>query len=134
MTKLRLSDAILLGSTLIKLNAGIYLSDYDNCGCLIGMGVKAIGKTGKDILRDGEFVLSDYPWLFKKFQVPDDMHHKCYPIPGFMLIGLMARMIESGTYTFEQALDWIRANEPAEETETEVQPQLMEVANAVKAE
>lgn len=121
---MKLSDAILLGSTVLKLNSSIYLSV--DCGCLIGMGAKALGKAARELFDGkGDFNFQEYPWLLDKVQGPPGLgFYSRTPHPAFAIIGEMARCIEDGSYTMERAVDWIRSVEPQELATTDSHEQI----------
>lgn len=121
---MRLSDAVMLGQGLVKFNPIIFLSD--GCGCLSGAGYAAA--TGK---REGDLydILAKWPWLRQTFDTPtilfDGFHARDFPTDtGHGMITLFALYIQQGHNTLEQAVDWIRQNEPQEDeapTCTEIQ-------------
>ena len=131
-----LSDAIMLGSTHTTLDSTIWYSKENQCGCLIGMGLFGSGATKDvdDTEMDSEFVIRTFPWLGEnRFEMPEQVrffkvkHGFDIPCVGFgsgfpegaaiEIISGMARMIRNGEWTLEQAVDWIRQNEPAETPE-----------------
>jgi hypothetical protein len=131
-----LSDAIMLGSTQTRLDSSIWYSKENQCGCLIGMGLFGSGATKyvDDMEMDTELVIRTFPWLGEnRFEMPEQVrtfkvkHGFTIPCVGFgsgfqegsaiEIISGMARMIKCGLWTLEQAVDWIRQNEPAETPE-----------------
>ena len=110
----KFSDAVVMGSGLIRFDPSIYLS-VDDWGCLIGMGAAAIGKTDC-LIKDMDFYFPEYPWLYQLFETKElGLSFMSHPFPAYMIIGQMARQIKHGTYTFEQAIAWIRSVEPQAE-------------------
>jgi hypothetical protein len=94
---MKLSEAVLLGSTLVKLDPTIYLSN--GCGCLLGMAAAAMGK--KWSLSEDIYVL--FPWLMY------------YPAVKLNIELTLAPAISRGEVTIEQAVDYIRSVEPQDE-------------------
>jgi hypothetical protein len=143
---MKLSESVMLGSTQIKLSGDVYMGR--NCGCLLGMGMKA---QGVDLLAAGFVTASDqeneiaqrYPWIMKLFTVPKTQRIVSLPSEAtgvikrysFVrnnteakakdIISLWAIMVAEGVATIEQAVDWIRENEP-QETEKEAPQTNME--------
>ena len=65
--KLKFYEAIELGSTLIGEHHGFYYHGAINCGCAIGAGLAAVGRTDGivDLCEDDAFdsVTAEWPWL-----------------------------------------------------------------------
>lgn len=128
---MRLSDEIVLGSSLITLNPATWLQD--NCGCLIGMAAKSRGTT--EFVPS--YIRSVYPWLEKEFPVPPDLRTRfCESqrtAQACSIISVYAWAVYMGDCTFENAIGWIRANEP--ESEERVAEQVAEqLAEPVREE
>jgi hypothetical protein len=101
---MRLSEAMVLGSTLIQFDPGVFYIPSCGRGCLIGFGEAAVYK-GKELDLQRKFYL--WPWLANP--VPGSSDNYC------SAIGEMARAIRRGEKTFEEVVDWVRSVEPAEE-------------------
>ena len=106
---MRLSDAIVLGSALIRFEPSCFYVPRGNCGCIIGMGEAAMG--AMSVLSYKKL----WPWLSK-------------PMPGKPLhsyaaeIGRRAYCVQEGTMTLEEVVDWVRSVEPAEEENKTPEP------------
>jgi len=128
---MKLSEAIVLGSTQINFDPFVFLFINENgfnrepapCGCLLGMAMYADGER-----QDGAISFHyRWPWLFRQFPVPEivgEIYHDRNMASAEAIISTMAFKVKAETITFEQALQWIRDNEPQEEvpvsiTETE---------------
>ena len=122
---MKLSDAIMLGSTKTKLNPDRWLTS-DGTGCLIGIGISAICEL-HDIPTWGGLdneILVRFPWLRQDFPVPeiakghDDVwgHLNGFKFTDLAravdIISRMAYLVKAGRMTLEQAVDWIRSVEP----------------------
>jgi hypothetical protein len=124
---MKFSDSVVLGLSIINFNPNIYLND--GCGCLIGAAYSA--DTG---VRNEEYrqVVNRYPWLKQYFEIPEIVAQSRYRIPVFgeevskdkkqgsanYIISNFAAMIKDGAATLDQAIAWIKANEPQETTPT----------------
>ncbi len=121
---MRLSDAVMMGYSLIKFNPTTFLTD--GCGCLIGAGFAAA--TGR---RDGfsDEMVRIWPWLKQEFATPDvlGVMKNFAPVQeAKSIIGQMAIGVSWNDQTLEQAVDWIRSVEPPDPSEL-----LKEVDDAV---
>lgn len=127
-----LSDAIVLGASLVKLTPTKWLTS-DDCGCFIGMAAKAIGITSCVDLME-----TIHPWLKNQsFPIPTFMLGSAKAawyqthgwqsvadpegeigIPsagslyGWQIITIMAFMVHDGSLSFDAAIAWIREHEP----------------------
>ena len=133
-----LSEDVMLGSTMISLDPRDWWVD-DTCGCLIGMGMAARGLNDQSAAsKEARYlaVVRAYPWLAESLSVPKLLSeakgrtaeeylamwawHGTAKVAA--IISCMAYMVKEGSLTLEQAVDWIRANEPKEpEVQTETQ-------------
>lgn len=110
---MRLSDAIALGQHLIKRDPTTVLRD--GCGCAIGMGLAAIGKTD----ARADYIVDHFPWVWKN--------------NAFVEISMMFSKVCQGLMTLDQLIDRVREMEPPEleesrqeEVEPIVEPNLVE--------
>jgi hypothetical protein len=109
---MKLSDAMVLGSTQVKFDPTVWLDN--RCGCLIGMALYAIGyDVGSSIEA-----MEEWPWLLEWRDGPfeDDGVDLRFPMgrPPCFIFSEMANRIAGGVMTFQQAVDWVKANEPEE--------------------
>jgi hypothetical protein len=121
---MKLSEAIMLGTGTVE---------FDSCDwnhCLIGVGLGALGVTKGCRIES----VSRWPWLRKPFAVPRKIqetkvfgpfgdHDWFYraKTEALYIISAFATRIDAGVCTLEEAVAWIRENEPQE---TEVQPEV----------
>lgn len=107
---MKLSDAMVLGDTLRKRNASMYLDKdrYGNyCGCAIGGAFLAIGITDSDeMIADREH----WPWLSDKANLGSRYRTLIgcgidRKYPSFL-------QVETGECTFEQLVEYVRSIEP----------------------
>jgi hypothetical protein len=127
---MKLSDAIELGSTMVELTPTLYLAKLGDkyIGCLIGQGAFVMGKRPGELTRNVYFDWPEMPWLQQIFDVPlylGSIARIVRRAPAYVIIGYMASGIYQGVCTREQALAWIRANEPPDEP---MQPQVSATA------
>jgi hypothetical protein len=123
---MKFSEAWVLGSTMIKFNAHLFLS----CGKGCLRGTAYFAATGKRVMGPGDDI-AVWPWLNNKFACPIP-----YPFSECLgtateaayIINGLAYAVERGEWTIEQALDWIRANEPSEPSEP-----VLEAVNAERS-
>jgi hypothetical protein len=141
---MKLSEAIMLGSTQLRFEPKYWMCE--DGGCLLGLGGYALGVRyeadyNKRILDEhvdeiGQ-ITAIWPWINDKFEIPkflkdlppyDDTHPFGYvtqncqsPYFAKGIISIMAVQIKLGNMTLEQAVDWIRENEPQE---AEIQPEV----------
>jgi|SRR5579871_1405445 len=118
--KMKLSEAIMLGRVLVNFTHHKWYSRDTNCGCLIGMGMAAVGvPEGVGLVTDEE-VAAMWPWLRERREAPDGLevgyYRTNYPNAAG-IISDMAYLISQGEMTLEQAVEWIRQNEPQETLE-----------------
>lgn len=113
--KAKLSDAIVLGSTYVKLDPNNWLWRDKTCGCLIGMGLAEVTQgqylgtlQGSRPMR----ILEEWPWLQDIRIYPSDSGMEMAAID---IISIMATKVFHGTMKFEDVIQWIRENEPKEE-------------------
>lgn len=102
MTKL--SEAMMLGGTTFRMS-----NDSWNT-CLLGVSCRALGQENH---HNGEAMLR-WPWLEQVFACPfrgGDM------FTARNILSYMAADVEHGCMTLEQAVEWVRQNEPAETIE-----------------
>lgn len=110
---MKLSDYVVLGSTIVQLDSSIFLQG--GCGCLIGMAAAA--KTGKLSMFASE-PINEFPWL-------SVTRHVDCPFCGASMtsyagtVSCVAAHLEQQEIDFEWALDYIRSIEPAEEVAEE---------------
>jgi hypothetical protein len=124
---MKLSDAIVLGSSVVKPQRSTLLVDwYDGKrGCALGMACEAEGiKVGRDAKSQSSLglIFKRWPWTFKREIANDEVC--CYELPQANAAMFIAHIFDhhimtsspagGKVWTLEQLLDWIRANEPAE--------------------
>lgn len=115
---MKFSDLVVLGSSIIHLDATIYLED--ECGCFIGMAAAA--KTGATTYGDRQYqVASLFPWLNEPHPNMCPWCGKNYP-NYCTTIGCTAVHVQERLCTFEDALEYIRSIEPAEDREFTIRP------------
>jgi len=120
---MKLSDAIVLGSTGVKLDPKNWLNIDplgNKCGCLIGMGLFA--KLGDNAYMElsgtaPKAILQEWPWLGDYRDVPDasDLPSAIKSERAIEIVSALARRLALGRVSFEEAVEWIRQNEPKEE-------------------
>ena len=130
---MKLSEAILLGSTQLSLDPRFWLCN--DGGCLIGMGGYAAGvryiedwEERQSSADEIEQIKAIWPWISEDRDVPQflqELPRYSMVYPYFFvdqrgrdkvkaIISSMACHIKVGHMTLEQAVDWIRENEPQE--------------------
>jgi len=109
---MKFSEHIVLGSTLVKFKSCVFLQE--GCGCLIGMAGASLGETDLGGRASADRITELFPWLTKMRVV------RC-PVCSVTQysycesVSCVAYHVEVGEMTFEQALDYIRSIEPADE-------------------
>jgi hypothetical protein len=136
---MKLSDAIVLGSTEINFKPHYWMCE--DGGCLLGMGGYAAGVRYTPLEKRGSFsdeieqITALWPWLATFFEMPQWLRDlPAHGLPYYfnqhdparfwrakVIISIMACHIKEGHMTMEQAINWIRENEPKEEV---VQPEI----------
>lgn len=124
---MKLSEAILLGDTLKKANAGTWISEDGSCGCALGGALLASGITAKQF-GQGYTATSVYCRVFgKRYGVLGegviaemDCVKRLWPwvTPGVVLeISRMYMALERGYRTIEEIAEYVSKVEPAEKEE-----------------
>jgi hypothetical protein len=114
---MKLSDAIILGSTTVKLDASQWLT-YDHgkelCkGCLLGAAFHA---ASGEFDASADDIVREWPWLARRAAVPSPFFVGDGSWASIIdIISSMATEVGKKRMTFEQAIEWIRSVEPAEE-------------------
>lgn len=110
---MRLSEAILLGDTLRRRDAWVFLqllSDGTYCGCAIGGALLAVGDTREASSESFEIepYIQCWPWLAEMCPEGNSWVSKvgCNWAHGFAAVC-------AGRLTIEQLADWVRSVEPA---------------------
>jgi hypothetical protein len=108
---MKLSEAMMLGYTLVKFDPHLYLS----CGrgCLSGAALKAATGANYGMSED---IIKQWPWLMNR-KFADPVHEGWWSF-AIYIVDAMAFEVERGAWTIEQAADWIRSVEPSEPAET----------------
>jgi hypothetical protein len=128
--RLQLSEAILLGSTMIRPKRGVFLSSDLTQGCAFGMANRANGGGNA----------GTWPWTMvaRHAKLPCDCRGEelmagmgysasrasvecCY---ANQIVHLFNQHVIDGSWTIEQLADWVRSIEPPEQPEA--QPELTE--------
>ncbi len=114
---MKLSDAVVLGLGLVKFSPDCFLTD--GCGCLIGAGYAA--DTGK-LEENYEKITLHWPWLLLRMPVPVSLGQNMYLVSGYDskthsapvvdIISAMATLIGRKEFSLDDAIAWIKANEP----------------------
>jgi hypothetical protein len=120
---MKLSEAIALGRNNTKLNHTTWLSKNQECGCLLGIGFSATTRGHE--LAGIEYVGWDeldkqWPWISEFRQMPHSLLPRFFNIQDCSatdIISCLAEAVGCGHITFDQAIDWIRENEPQETQE-----------------
>ena len=112
---MKFSEQVVLGSTLIKFKSYVFLQE--GCGCLIGMAGAALGETYLGGMKSEDRIGELFPWL-EKYRVVRCpvcfVTHYSY----CETVSCVAYHVESGQWTFDQALAYIRSIEPGDEADT----------------
>jgi hypothetical protein len=111
---MKFSEQVVLGSTLVKFNSLTFLQH--GCGCLIGMAGAASGEIMFDSPEGHERMRTMFPWLFgvRITQCPAcNTRHINYATA----ISCVAHHVEDKSWTFDQALAYIRSIEPGEDVD-----------------
>jgi len=133
---MNLSDAVVLGSTILNPMAGCFSSGpvggKSTHGCALGMAIEATG-----IAKGFKFLMDEWPWLDKTIKLPCECTAWCQDIltGAGVIVHLfdchvmqidcyVIQMFGSGDpsitsfskWTFEQLVEWIRSVEPKEDT------------------
>lgn len=112
---MRLSEAIMLGSTQTHLSA----TNWDHC--LIGMGFHALAGLQTDICIDDTGApveaYARWPWLqtFIQYPPPELVGGIRGTGTASQIISGLAGRVVRGDVSLEAAVDWIRSVEPQEE-------------------
>ena len=130
-TKMRLSDAIALGRTLVTKPIAHYFYDPStNCACARGMACLAVGATG----GIGDVEKTIWPWLANNIVDPcqcknyfswrkeSDVYGPVYSAINHLMyhvVGVRDGKPFPQTWTLDQLIDWVRSVEPNEETEAQ---------------
>jgi hypothetical protein len=124
---MKLSDAILLGSTMIKPLAGKHLSPDGDEGCAWGMVDMATGgRAFRDLLVMAANFLAELPcgctdeWIIgsgMNVQRRESMNNLSAIIVHLFNYHVMTRK----DWTLERLVDWVRSVEPAEPEEKELE-------------
>lgn len=98
---MKFSEAIMLGSTVIKLNPYRWL--MCGKGCLCGMAYFAA--TGN---KEGDYaeIIAMWPWL------SNDVKYKGQQESYISAVSRLAHDVDDREITLEQAVDWVRKHEP----------------------
>lgn len=128
---MKLSEAIMLGRNLIGLDSFTWYDREANRGCLLGMGMAALGRVEQSGNTE---MLERWPWLS---QAVRGSENGPFQVDGLSWVSGLARRVENGQISFEQAVDCIRQVEPDEpkpvESLPENQPVTDEVHSTVKS-
>ncbi len=144
---MKLSEAVLLGSTNLRLEPKVWQSPV--CACLIGMGLSAMGREPReDQAGTRNDAIAMLPWLADGFAIPSILAgnhlvgyftrisvwgvNKPGQLSAWQIISALAYEVKDGIITLEQAIDWIRENEP-QEPEV-VQPEAKEAEESYVAQ
>lgn len=129
---MRLSDAILLGSTMMKKWTNSFTLDCNGVGCAIGMALTAVSHEGAATERN----LPEYwPWIKgREFITPPDGYGHCYSGSMWKCVTYMFYSVIRGKKPLEWIVDWVRSVEPkeAEEIAPEGQANAQRVACETK--
>jgi hypothetical protein len=137
---MKLSDAIMLGSTQLRFEPKYWMCE--DGGCLLGLGGYAVGvryetdENKRDVATMDEIgkITAIWPWINNSVEVPQFIrklppYEDIYPFAylsnmGYLtnrrtyqakaLISVMAVHVKLGNLTMEQVVDWIRSVEPQE--------------------
>lgn len=123
---MKLSEAILLGSTVVPQNPGGILHD-DGSGCALGLALAAAGKSRYlDVVsglprtmaffRNRETVHTTWPWLRRDFAVPCSCSRDSSS-NGFSIITHLFddHVFGREDWTLERLVNWVGSVEPQEE-------------------
>jgi hypothetical protein len=132
---MRLSDAMMLGSTTVQMVPG------DIRSCALGAAGNAVGILRDEYRRLGRIQM-EWPWLMN--EIPKEVREAAptpiLALPGYGGFGrAITRTFNGpvcdGTITFEQLVDWVRSVEPDEPVEaTETTETLMTETVTTEAE
>jgi hypothetical protein len=110
---MKLSDAILLGSTMHKLDPACW------DGCLLGVSVRAVGATSNFFNDEAQ---RRWPWMVgKKVAMPDFSRYPHISLEFTQVISWLDVEVNDGKVTLEQVVDWVRSVEPEESKPAEVE-------------
>ncbi len=123
---MRLSEAILLGSSIVQPNPGVLLGEWDGIvfGCALGMACKAENLTVSNP-KKLDPVTEHWPWTLAQISQRDRDFCECIaPEMRINSAQFIAHVFDchlATTYfplepawTLEQLVDWVRSVEPAE--------------------
>jgi hypothetical protein len=103
---MKLSEAMMLGSTLVKMRAG----DWNNCA--LGVAAQAAGISAQG--RSGP-IYRKWPWLEIRVEASEFFHASHILCPILWITEIWARfdkLVVCGEMTFEQLVDYVRSIEP----------------------
>jgi hypothetical protein len=110
----KLADAILLGSTILKPVPGVILNGDATEGCALGMAYRAIGKTSFWIVQDD--FLPEWQWaLHKRSVAPCGCPARAYgstKVVWLITHVFNEHVMGDETMSLEQLVDWVRSLEP----------------------
>lgn len=112
-----LSDAVILGDSLKKPDAGVWLTPDGTCGCAFGGALLACGITANQLYSEIEFAFEKdiaemasvrrlWPWITEEI---------------LCNISLMYRYVVKGRSTIEDIAAYIRTMEPPEVEQAEIE-------------
>ena len=102
---MKLSEAILLGDSLAKRQAGTWMNATGTAGCALGRAALAVG-----VRQPKSWVIEDlWPWIRKDRQM-------------IKIIIMFDKEVCRGTKTIEELVDYVRSVEPAEKPEVAPMP------------
>lgn len=158
---LRLSEAILLGSTMIKPLSGIIISSDGSRGCAFGMAAVAIGKLRqvRGFVPFGERWLAtwegdhfagwrDYPWVLRSYTpLPCICTHEQFQQSGDLPHGMTRwncvaeraiihlfnfHVATQKDWTIERLAQWVASIEPQSPSDFEELPDAVSHANPMR--
>lgn len=123
---MKLSDAMVLGSSLIKFDPYRWISKDGSCGCAVGMAAAAVGWREFPTVFD---LFSTFPLLGRETVPPSIPGQRNRPLevarrmaipsgtvrPVWMIISLLAMMVGEGKLRFEDLVAWVRQVEAEDE-------------------
>ncbi len=123
---MRLSEAILIGSTVVKPKAGTQFSAEEQAGCAIGMAGVAIGASFSSVpdgRREGGLEsIYGWEWTGRRVHLPC----WCFVFQKKSIAWTITHIFDTHVmlkknWTLEQLVTWVRSVEPAEVVATDSQ-------------
>lgn len=136
---MKASEALMLGSTLLKPMSGV-TNDGNGNGCAIGMIAAAMGKTylvhmsppaDLDRTIEGLEKILVLPWMSKQVVFPCGCPHRADVIGALIHVFDIHVCQGHSGWTLERLADWLKTIEPQEQEETTCQEKVLDTVSSL---